>query len=102
MLIVFELDEELLGELEKDISIFVNKIIDLSQASLALSSHLNAEIANRFGVTQKELSIQVAEDHIRELALKADIEVICLFKDQVQKANNLINELRVKRIILLK
>ena len=102
MLIVFELDETLVGKLKEDISNFVNQVIDISEASPAFSSHLNAEIANLFGVTQKELSVQVVEDHILELASKVNIEVVCLVKEQVEKETKLIEELRVGRIILLK
>jgi len=59
MLILFELDEKLLGELEKDISCFVNRVIDISNVPPTLASHLNIDLAGRFNVTQKELAVQL-------------------------------------------
>lgn len=102
MLIVFEFDEKLLGDLENDINSFVNKIIDISKVPLKFSSHLNIELAKRFGVTKRELSVQVVEDYIRKLAFKAKIEVFCFSKDQIEKESELIEKFRVGRIILLK
>jgi len=102
MVIIFELDEKLLGELTKDISSFLNKVIDISDAPLTVASHLNIELADRLGVTQKELAIQLIENNIRELASKVNIEVVGLVKEQIEKEPDLINELSGGRIILLK
>jgi predicted solute-binding protein len=102
MVIVFELNEKLLGDIEKDISKFLNGVIDISNVPSTVASHLNLEIAKRFGVTPKELSIQLIENHFRELALKANIDVVCVVKEQIEKEPDIINKLRVGRIILLK
>lgn len=102
MVIVFELDEKLLGELDKDISSFLNRVIDISHTPPTVASHLNIELAGRFGVTQKELVVQLIENHIRELASKANIEVACFVKEQIEKDHVVLNQLCVGRIILLK
>lgn len=102
MVIVFELNGKLLGDIEKDISKILNGVIDISNVPSTIASPLNLELAKRFGVTPKELSIQLIENHIRELALKANIDVVCIVKEQIEKEPEIINKLRVGRIILLK
>lgn len=102
MVIVFELDEKLLGELEKDISSFLDRVIDISNAPPKVASQLNIQLAGLFGVTQKELAVQLIENHIRKLASKANIELACFVKEQFSKEPDVINKLRIGRIILLK
>jgi len=100
-----KLSKKVLGKLEKNISTFVGKIVDISTAPSTLSTHLDIKLAKHFGVTQKQLSVQIAEDFIRKLASTSSIQVICIWKEQVKKNtdfNNLIESLRAGRIILLK
>lgn len=102
MVIVFELNQKLLRELGENIGSFLGRVIDISNASPNIASHLDIQYAFLRGVTQKELAIQLIEEHIRDLASKANIEVICLVKEQVQNEPELINKLQPDRIILLK
>ncbi|MBM4301036.1 MAG: hypothetical protein FJ121_05830 [Deltaproteobacteria bacterium] len=102
MVIIFELDAKLLGEFEKDASSFLDRVIDISNAPPKVASKLNIQLAGILGVTQKELAVQLIENHIRDLSSEANIEVICLVKEQVQKEPELIDKLRPGRIILLK
>ncbi len=96
-----KLDENLLKEIEKDPHFFVGKIIDISEAPDSLSSHLNAPLASSFGVTKKEMSVQVAENLISEIAKKAKIEVVCLFKDQITDKPRFVEQMKEDRIVLL-
>ena len=102
MVIVFEFNETLLGDIEKDINKFLNAVIDITNVPSTLASHLNLELAKEFGVTPEELSIQLIENHIRGLALKANIDVVCIVKEQIEKEPEIIKKLRLGRIILLK
>lgn len=97
-----KLDEKLLEDIGKDISSFVGKIIDISQVSDTFSSHLDIKWASSFGITRKDLSIQVAENRIRQLSSNANIQVVCFFKEQVEKETALIEQLLPSRIILFK
>lgn len=97
-----KLNKELLEEMGREITSFVGKIIDISGAPEALSSHLDVAWASSVGVTQKEMSVQVAEDRIHELAAKANIRVVCLAKQQVENDSELLAQLSPKWIVLLK
>ena len=101
-MLTIKLDEKLLEDIGKDASSFVGKIIDISEVSDVFSSSLNIELASSFGVTRKDLSIQVAENRIRELASSANIQVVCFFKEQVEKETKLLERLLPNRIILFK
>lgn len=88
---------------EKNIGSFVGKTIDISDASLSISTHLDIQWAKKnYNVTQKQLSIQLAEKHIFEIAKKANITVICLEKDVFENVPELFKESRATVIILLK
>jgi len=102
MVIVFELDDKLLGELEQDISTCLDRVIDISNTPSEVASQLDIQFAGLFGITQKELAVELIEKHVRELALKANIEVACFVKEQFSENPDIINKLRVGRIILLK
>jgi hypothetical protein len=102
MLIVLEFDEKLHEKLNKNIGDYTGRVIDISEIPSSYSSNLNISLAKLFGVTQEELSVQVLEDHIRKLAQKANIEVVCLDKQQAQKEQELVETFRPGRIILLK
>ena len=80
----------------------MGKIIDISEASDALSSHLDVAFAKSVSVTQNEMSVQVAENRIRELAAKANLEVICLVRQQVENEPELLTQLCSNRIVLFK
>lgn len=99
---VIKLDGKLLEAIGKDISSFVGKIIDISEASDVFSSSLDVEWASSFGVTRKDLSVQVAENRIRELSSKANVQVICFFKEHVEKETELLEQLLPSRILLVK
>lgn len=102
-MLTIKLDDKLFLEIEKNISLFVGKMIDISEVSDALSSHLDVEWAKSVGVTQNEMSVQVAENHIRDLAAKANIEVVCLVRQQVENEPELIAQLcSSNRIMLFK
>ena len=101
-MIVIKLADKLLEAIEEDISPFVGKIIDISEASDVFSSHLDVEWVSFFGLTRKDLSVQVAENRIRELSLRANIQVVCFFKEQVEKETELLEQLLPSRIILVK
>lgn len=101
-MITIKLDEKLLKDIEKDVSLFVDKIIDISGVSDVFSSSLNTELASSFGVTKRDLSIQVVENRIREISSNANIEVVCFFKEQVEKKTDLLEQLLPGRIIILK
>ncbi|MGD0661628.1 MAG: hypothetical protein ABSD38_26495 [Syntrophorhabdales bacterium] len=98
----FKLDAALLERLERAISSFVGTVIDISQALPEFSSVLNVGLAEKLGVGQQQLSVQAVEEYIREIAHKADIEVACLIKDEVGHDTNLIDKVRIGRIVLLK
>jgi len=102
MVIIFELDEDLLREIEKDINRFLNRVIDISNASTKIPPSFDIHYAGLHGITQKDVAVQLIEEHIRELAFKANIDVICLVKEQVQNKSELIEKLQQGRIILLK
>ena len=80
----------------------MGKIIDISQVSDKFSSHLDIAWASSFGITRKDLSIQVAENRIRQLSSGTNIQVFCFFKEQVEKETALIEQLLPGRIILFK
>ncbi len=101
-MIDFKLDALLLEKLEVAASSFVGTVIDISQSLSEFSSDLNVDFARKLGISREQLSVQVVEDYIRKIAAKADIEVVCLVKDQIEKDINLINSLRFGRIILVK
>ena len=102
MLATIKFTEDLFEKLQRDIGGFVGQIIDISEAPLSLSSGLNIELAGQLGVTQQQLAIQIAENRIRELAFSANVEVICLWKDQIQQQTKLIKKLLTGRLILFK
>lgn len=74
------LDKNLMEEMGKDIDSFIGKSIDISKSPDLLSSGLDIEYAKSCGVTPRELSIQVAENRIKELSSKANIQVVCFDK----------------------
>jgi tetrahydromethanopterin S-methyltransferase subunit H len=98
------LNERVFAELESNINAFIDRIIDISEAPAALSAHLNAEIAKLFSVSREELTTQVVENRIQELAAKAEIEAVSLWKEQLDKDTEaVIERLRAGgKIILLK
>jgi hypothetical protein len=98
----FKLDAALLERLERAISSFVGTVIDISQPLPEFSSDLNVELAQKLGVAPDQLSIQALEEYIRKIASRADIEVVCLVKDQVGEDEDLVDRLRMNRIVLLK
>jgi hypothetical protein len=102
MVIIFELDDKLLGELEQDISTFLGRVIDISNTPPEVASQLDIQFAGLFGITQEELAVELIEKYVRELAFKANIEVACFVKEQFSENPDVINKLRVGRIILLK
>lgn len=97
-----KLDEKLLEDIEKDIRSYVGKTIDISDAPVELSSHLDVEWASSQGVTQHEMSVQVAEDRIRAQAAKDNVEVVSFVRQQVENEPDLIKQLRTKYVILFK
>ena len=102
MLTIIKLDGQLLEDIGTDASSFIGKIIDISEAPESLSSCLNIEWASSFGVTKQDLSTQVAENRIREISSRANIQVVCFFKEQVEKETVLLDQLRIGRLVLLK
>ena len=90
------------GIIVKDIITFLDKVIDISDTPPEIAPQLNIQLDSLFGITEKELAVQLIENHIRDLALKANIEVICLHKEQVQNEPELIEKVQPGRIILLK
>lgn len=99
-MIDFKLNVVLLEKLEAAASSFVGTVIDISQGLSEFSADLNVNFARKLGITQEQLSVQAVEEYIRKIAAKADIEVVCLVKGQA--GQDLINNLRLGRIILLK
>lgn len=96
------LDEEVLEKIKKNTSSFIGSVIDISGVSDTFASHLDVEWANSLGVTKQDLAIQVVENRIRKFSTGAGIQVICFFKEQVEKETALVEQLRQGRIILLK
>lgn len=103
-MICIVLDERVFAEIESNIGAFIGRVIDISEAPAKFSAHLNAERAELFGVSREELTTQVVENRIQELAAKAKIEVVSLWKEQLAKdTETVIERLRASgKIILLK
>lgn len=80
---VFEFDRNLFKEIEKSLRPFVDNVIDISNAPLVFSIHLDIEFAKMHGVTQKELSVKWVEKKICEFGVRDGVEVVTLVKDQV-------------------
>ena len=99
-MIDFKLDALLLEKLETAAPSFVGTVIDISQGLSEFSSDLNVDFARKLGIAPEQLSVQAVEEYIRKIAAKADIDVVCLVKDQA--GHDLIDNLRFGRIILLK
>lgn len=97
-----KIDEKLIKEMEKDIIPFVGKVVDISECSDAFSAHLDIDWAVVQGVTRHELSVQVVENRVRELASRADLQVFGFVKGQVEQAADFLEKFRLGRIILLK
>jgi hypothetical protein len=97
-------DERVFAEIESNVGAFIGRIIDISEVPAKFSAHLDAEIAERFGVSREELNTQTVENRIRKLASKAKIEVVSMWKEQVGKETEaMVEGLRAgSRIILLK
>ncbi len=95
-MLTIKLDEKLLDDIGKDVSSFLGKIIDISEVSDVFSSSLDIEWASSFGVTRKDLSIQVVENRIREISSSANIQVVCFFKEQVEGKTELLERLLPK------
>jgi len=96
-------NEALLNDLKEDVHCFSGKSIDISKAPTSLSTHLNASFSKSFGVTKKQMAVQLAEGAITEIATKAKIKVVCFIKDQVRNEPKIIEQfLSLKWIVLLK
>lgn len=101
-MIDFKLSLSLLTDVEENPHFFVDTVIDISQPLFEFASDLNVDLAKKLGVSQEQLSVQAVEEYIRKIANAADVEVLCLIKDEVKNDSNLVNKLKAGRIILLK
>jgi hypothetical protein len=97
-----KLDKKLMEKMEKDIGSFAGKIVDVSECPDTFSAHFDIDWAASQGVLRHELSVQVVENRIREVASNANLQVFSFVKDQVEKAPGFLEQLRPGRIILLK
>jgi hypothetical protein len=101
-LIDFKLSLSLLTDIEENPHFFLDAVIDISQPLFEFASDLNVDLANKLRVSQEQLSVQAVEEYIRRVANKADVEVVCLIKDEVKNDRNLVGKLKAGRIMLPK
>lgn len=98
-----ELTDAVLEATREDPGSFIGKIIDIANVSEKYASHLNLNLAEKFGVNAQDLSKQVVEDIIRKNAWQRGIATVCLDKSYLHRyGEELLNELTRNYICILK